>query len=132
MALSAAGRSRNRVLGLAVLVALLQFLVNLIGQLWPPMEWLRPLTVFYYYQPQPMILHAEWYAEAGIWLRLAVLAAVGAAAICWLSGLLPPRSARTLVMAKHAATPLHRYRRLRGHNDRKHPQWHAMARNDPH
>lgn len=79
MALSAAGRSRNRVLGLAVLVALLQFLVNLIGQLWPPMAWMRPLTVFYYYQPQPMILHAEWYAEAGVWLRLAVLATVGAA-----------------------------------------------------
>ncbi len=79
MALSAAGRSRNRVLGLAVLVALLQFLVNLIGQLWPPMAWMRPLTVFYYYQPQPMILHAEWYAEAGVWLRLAALAAVGAA-----------------------------------------------------
>jgi ABC-2 type transport system permease protein len=79
MALSAAGRSRNRVLGLAVLVALLQFLVNLIGQLWPPMRWMRPLTVFYYYQPQPMILHAEWYAEADVWLRLGVLAAVGAA-----------------------------------------------------
>jgi ABC-2 type transport system permease protein len=79
MALSAAGRLRNRVLGLAVLVALVQFLINLIGQLWPPMGWMRPLTIFYYYQPQPMILHAEWYAEAAVWLRLGVLAAVGAA-----------------------------------------------------
>jgi ABC-2 type transport system permease protein len=77
MALSAAGRSRNRVLGLAVLVALLQFLVNLIGQLWPPMNWMRPLTVFYYYQPQPMILHSEWYGEADVWLRLGVLVVLG-------------------------------------------------------
>ena len=78
MALSAAGRSRNRVLGLAVLVALIQFLVNLIGQLWPPMEALRPLTLFYYYQPQPMILQTNWYADGVLWLRLGVLAAVGA------------------------------------------------------
>lgn len=79
MALSAAGRSRNRVLGIAVLMALLQFLVNLIGQLWPPMRWMRPLTVFYYYQPQPMILHAEWYGEGDVWQRLGVLIGVGAA-----------------------------------------------------
>ncbi len=79
MALSAAGRSRNRVLGLAVLVALLQFLVNVIGQLWPPMEWMRVLTVFYYYQPQPMILNARWYAETAVWLRLGMLAAAGTA-----------------------------------------------------
>jgi ABC-2 type transport system permease protein len=78
MALSAAGRARNRVLGLAVLTALVQFLVNLIGQLWPPMEPLRPLTLFYYYQPQPMILDPTWYADGAVWLRLAVLAAGGA------------------------------------------------------
>jgi ABC-2 type transport system permease protein len=77
MALSAAGRSRNRVLGLAVLAALVQFLVNLIGQLWPPMEPLRPLTIFYYYQPQPMILRADWYSDGNVWFRLGVLAAAG-------------------------------------------------------
>jgi ABC-2 type transport system permease protein len=86
MALSAAGRSRNRVLGLAVLVALVQFLINVVGQLWQPvimgslqpMEILRRSTVFYYYQPQPMILDAQWYGDSAVWLRLAVLAAVGA------------------------------------------------------
>lgn len=78
LAISAAGRSRNRVLGLAVLAALVQFLINVLGQLWSPMEPLRPLTLFYYYQPQPMILHAHWYSESAVWLRLAVLAAVGA------------------------------------------------------
>ncbi len=79
LAVSAAGRSRNRVLGAVVLVALVQFLVNVVGQLWPPMEPLRPLTVFYYYQPQPMILNAAWYADAAVWSRLGVLAAAGMA-----------------------------------------------------
>jgi ABC-2 type transport system permease protein len=79
MAVSAAGRSRNRVLGLAVLIALVQFLVNIIGQLWPPMESLRPATVFYYYQPQPMILQPQWYAEGDVWLRLVVLTGAGIA-----------------------------------------------------
>jgi ABC-2 type transport system permease protein len=79
MWLSSAGRFRGRVLGLAVLITLVQFLVNVIGQLWEPMEFLRPFTVFYYYQPQPMILNAEWYADAAVWGRLAVLLAVGLA-----------------------------------------------------
>ena len=39
---------------------------------------LRPFTVFYYYQPQEMILRADWYADVRVWLRLGVLAAVGA------------------------------------------------------
>jgi ABC-2 type transport system permease protein len=79
IALSAAGRSRNRVLGVAVFATLVQFLVNVLGQLWSGMEPLRPFTLFYYYQPQPMILHAEWYTDTAIWLRLAVLGAVGSA-----------------------------------------------------
>jgi ABC-2 type transport system permease protein len=74
---SAAGRFRWRVLGVAVVVALLQFLVNLIGQLWEPAAPLRPCTVFYYYQPQPIILESDWYQQADVWLRLGVLAAVG-------------------------------------------------------
>ena len=77
MCLSAAGRFRWRVLGLAAIVALVQFLVNLIGQLWTPADPLRPLTVFYYYQPQPLMLEAHWYAQPAIWLNAGVLAAVG-------------------------------------------------------
>jgi ABC-2 type transport system permease protein len=56
MWLSALGRFRWRVLGVAVLVTLLMFLVNLIGQMWVVMEPLRPFTLFYYYQPQQLIL----------------------------------------------------------------------------
>jgi ABC-2 type transport system permease protein len=67
MALSAAGRFRWRVLGLAVLIALVQFLVNLIGQMWDVMEPLRPLTVFYYYQPQQVILGQHWSVSLSEW-----------------------------------------------------------------
>lgn len=76
MFLSAAGRSRTRVLGLAVVLTLLQFLVNLIGQVWPAIEPLRPFTVFYYYQPQGIILGAP----DAVWQtvrNVAVLGAVG-------------------------------------------------------
>jgi len=58
--LSSRGRFRGRVLGAAVFVVLLQFLVNLVGQLWDDVAWMRPFTVFYYYQPQQIILNGQW------------------------------------------------------------------------
>lgn len=79
MALSAGGRFRGRVLGLAVVVTLLQFLINVIAQLWEPMEVMRPFTLFYYYQPQKIMLHADWHSDMTVWRSLAVLFAVGAA-----------------------------------------------------
>jgi ABC-2 type transport system permease protein len=75
MVLSAADRSRTRVLGIAVVLALVQFLVNLLGQIWKQIEGLRPFTVFYYYQPQPMILgkpDAEFQALTNVATLLAV------------------------------------------------------------
>jgi ABC-2 type transport system permease protein len=60
MAMSAAGRSRWRVMGWAVFLTLLQFLVNLVGQMWEPIKPFRPLTIFYYYQPQQVILGKPW------------------------------------------------------------------------
>jgi ABC-2 type transport system permease protein len=85
MAISAAGRLRGKVMGVAVLVSLLQFLVNVIGQLWEPMRPLRPFTIFYYYQPQPMILHADWAQEWELWRNLGVLVGISAAgyAFAW-------------------------------------------------
>jgi ABC-2 type transport system permease protein len=85
MWLSARGRFRGPVLGAAVLITLLQFLVNLIGQLWDDVAWLRPFTVFYYYQPQSTILKQRWTIDlSGVWWSgcpavpgVAVLAAVG-------------------------------------------------------
>jgi len=75
--LSAAGRFRSRVLGLAVLLALVQFLINVIGQLWGPLEHFRPLTFYFYYQPQPIIVDPAWYEKPVIWGRVAILLAVG-------------------------------------------------------
>jgi ABC-2 type transport system permease protein len=65
MWLSAGGRFRSRVLGIAVLITLLQFLVNVIGQLWDAIAWLRPLTVFFYYQPQQIMLEHHWSIDLG-------------------------------------------------------------------
>jgi ABC-2 type transport system permease protein len=67
MWLSAASRSRWRVLGVAVFVVLVQFLVNLIGQMWEVFEPLRPLTIFYYYQPQQVILGHDWNSTFREW-----------------------------------------------------------------
>jgi ABC-2 type transport system permease protein len=86
MWLSAAGRFRVRVMGAAVLLTLLQFLVNVIGQLWDAVAPLRPFTVFYYYQPQQILLQHRWTVDLAQPWRLsghlpvnviAVLAAVG-------------------------------------------------------
>ena len=60
------------------------FLINVVGQLWDVMEPLRPFTIFYYYQPQALILGAPREEVLG---SLAVLYGVGAAgyaAALWL------------------------------------------------
>src|SRR5262249_42150128 len=84
--LRSAGRSRNRVLGLAILITLVQFLVNVIGQLWDGLAFLRPFSVFYYYEPQTINLRGVWTVDPGLaWTGkpliavnvILVLAAVG-------------------------------------------------------
>ncbi len=65
MWLSARGRFRGRVLGAAVLLTLLQYLVNVIGQLWDTVAPLRRFTIFYYYQPQQVMLRHEWMVDVG-------------------------------------------------------------------
>jgi ABC-2 type transport system permease protein len=63
---SAAGRSRNRALGIAILLTLVQFLVNVIGQMWDGLAFLRPFSVFYYYQPQAINLRGQWSVDPGL------------------------------------------------------------------
>ncbi len=75
--LSASRQSRVRVWGLAMLVLLVLFLLNVVSQLWDVMEPMRQITLFYYYQPQDMILNANWCERAIVWQRLAVLYGVG-------------------------------------------------------
>ncbi len=66
MWISSAGRSRNRALGIAILLTLVQFLVNVIGQLWDGVAFLRPFSVFYYYQPQAINLRDVWSVDPGL------------------------------------------------------------------
>jgi ABC-2 type transport system permease protein len=77
MWLSAAGRFRSRVLGVAVLVTLVQFLVNAVAQMWDAIADLRPFTVFYYYQPQRAVLGrgtpAEHLTDIGVLLAVGVV-----------------------------------------------------------
>ena len=87
MWLSSAGRFRWRVLGVAVFVTLVQFLVNLIGQMWPVLEPLRPLTVFYYYQPQQVILGGGWDVTLREWNGGAPLGRVPMPAVLYGVGL---------------------------------------------
>jgi ABC-2 type transport system permease protein len=77
--LSSLNRFRSRVLGIAIVLTLVQFLVNVIGQLWGPARPFRPFTVFYHYQPQELILGDNAYTNMDVWVRLLVLAGVGAA-----------------------------------------------------
>jgi ABC-2 type transport system permease protein len=65
MWLSARGRFRWRVLGLSVFLTLVQFLVNLVGQMWDTVEFMRPFTIFYYFQPQQVILGQGWTVPVG-------------------------------------------------------------------
>jgi ABC-2 type transport system permease protein len=67
LALSALGRLRWRVMSIALGVTLVQFLLNLLGQLWDVLEPWRPLTVFYYYQPQAIILREKWTVKIASW-----------------------------------------------------------------
>jgi ABC-2 type transport system permease protein len=67
MWLSSAGRFRWRVLGLAVFLTLVQFLVNVLAQMWDQAAWMRPLTIFYYYQPQQVILSGDWCVTFSEW-----------------------------------------------------------------
>ncbi len=86
MWLSAGGRFRWRVLGLAVFLTLLQFLVNVIGQLDETFAPLRPLTVFYYYRPQEMVLGKPWAVTLSEWNGGRPLAEVSPLAVLYGAG----------------------------------------------
>ncbi len=65
LALSAFGRSRWKVIGYSVLVLVVMFVANTIGQLWEPAGFVRPFTFFYYYQPQRMMIDGTWTVDVG-------------------------------------------------------------------
>jgi ABC-2 type transport system permease protein len=81
LAFSAYGRSRWKVIGWGILVGLGMFIVNVLGQLWDAAAFLRPISVYYWYQPQKIMLRGEWSAPlfGGTVPVVAMLVAVGAA-----------------------------------------------------
>jgi ABC-2 type transport system permease protein len=81
MWLSAMGRFRGRVLGVAILVVIVQFAMNVVGQMLPALGFLRLFTLFYYLTPQQLILTGKWTVAWGAVQvpGVAVLATVGCA-----------------------------------------------------
>jgi hypothetical protein len=88
MWISSLGRFRWRVLGVAVLLTLIMFLVNLIGQLWEVLRPFRPLTIFYYYQPQQLILGRSANVTLAEWNGGRPLAHVPSLLILYLVGII--------------------------------------------
>lgn len=76
MALSAVERSRWRVIGIASAVLVVLFVFNIIGQIWEPAAILRPLSLFYYYQPQNIALRGMWQVSLEPWGTTAQIPAV--------------------------------------------------------
>ena len=123
LALSAAGRYRGRVLGIAVFLFVVQFLVNLVGQMWPPAAPLRPFSLFYYYQPQQVIFGHDWTVNLREWNGGRPLCAVPIPVVLYGVGVVrlpaggvdlpPPRFAGAAVTAQDPP------RRLTRHGDRR-------------
>jgi ABC-2 type transport system permease protein len=88
MWLSSCGRFRWRVLGLAVFITLVQFLINVVGQLWDAIALLRPLTVFYYYQPQQIILQRNWLIDLSKVWNIGDTAGINGVAVLVLVGVI--------------------------------------------
>src|SRR5262249_48345804 len=60
MWISSRGRFRWRTVGIAVLVVLIQFVMNILGQMIESLGFLRPFSIFYFYQPQHIALNHTW------------------------------------------------------------------------
>lgn len=88
-------RRRFIALGVGVLILLTMFLINLLGQLWEPLEPFRPLCVYYYYLPQeaplgriPMADFREWFGPGAVrvpsFLIQMLVAAAGWGTALWI------------------------------------------------
>jgi ABC-2 type transport system permease protein len=106
MWLSALGRYRWRVMGAAVLLALIQFIVNLVGQMWDQANWIRPLSIFYYFRPQQAILHGDWCVRLAEWNHGKPLCAVPMPLVLFGIGLLGYALALRTLQRRDLPAPL--------------------------
>ena len=88
MWISSRHRFKGRAVSIAVLVVLIQFIVNVLGQLWDTISYLRPLTIFYYYQPQRISLQHEWTIDPGLIWTGEPMVALNVVAVLFAVGLL--------------------------------------------
>jgi len=65
-----------------------QFLINVVGQLWDAIALLRPLTVFYYYQPQQIILQRNWLIDLSKVWNIGDTAGINGVAVLVLVGVI--------------------------------------------
>jgi ABC-2 type transport system permease protein len=65
LAISSALRNRGQAIGLAALVVVLMFVANVLGQLWDAAAFLRPASLFFYYQPQKLWLYGDGFVDLG-------------------------------------------------------------------
>jgi ABC-2 type transport system permease protein len=87
MWLSARGRFRWKVVGIAIGLFLLLFLANLVGQLWEAAAWLRPFSPFFYFQPQQIVLHDRWTVDlTAAWGSYAPVATVNVLTVLFTMG----------------------------------------------
>ena len=86
-------RRRFIALGVGVLILLTMFLVNLLGQLWEPLEPFRPLCFYYYYIPQEAALGRLAHVDFRQWFGPGLVSVsslaiqLGVAVIGWLTAL---------------------------------------------
>jgi ABC-2 type transport system permease protein len=68
MLVSSFGRNRWRSTGYAVVIFVGMFVLNLVGQIWDTIGAARPLSLFFYYQPQKIWLAGDWWVKlAEVW-----------------------------------------------------------------
>jgi ABC-2 type transport system permease protein len=107
MALSALGRSRWRTLGISTLVGVVMFITNVLGQMSEVLSFMRPFSVFYYYQPQKIWLKNEWFVDLGdAWAYGQPLATVPVLAVLLLTGTVSYLLALTTFTRRDLPAPL--------------------------
>jgi ABC-2 type transport system permease protein len=107
MAISAAGRSRWRTIGFAALAVVAMFVANVIGQLWEEAAFVRPATVFFYYQPQLIWLKGTWGVELGdAWSAGRPLAAVPGVVVLFTVGMIGYLTALRIFTHRDLPAPL--------------------------
>jgi ABC-type transport system involved in multi-copper enzyme maturation permease subunit len=78
--LSVFGRERGRVAGAAFFLALISYLVQVIGRLWPAAAFLLPFSLYTYYSPPALLVESRPVGKSLVILFSAIAVSLGSAA----------------------------------------------------